>query len=146
VGPRAVLEAVVKRKIPSPRRKSNPRTSCTPTKSNLYFSNPPTTDLIAPTLQTPNVPSTKSHVLFPLLRSCQRISSSPRRLETFCNKLHLYGAWLLAPRPTPKLEDHPLSVVRDCLFNIFADTLRVWRPSLHPQPEDALCRGERGTT
>jgi hypothetical protein len=26
VGPRAVLDAVVKRKIPSPRRKSNPRT------------------------------------------------------------------------------------------------------------------------
>jgi hypothetical protein len=26
VGPRAVLEAVVKREIPSPRRKSNPRT------------------------------------------------------------------------------------------------------------------------
>jgi hypothetical protein len=27
VGPRAVLEAVVKRKIPSPRRESNPRTA-----------------------------------------------------------------------------------------------------------------------
>jgi hypothetical protein len=27
---------------------------------------------------------------------------------------------LLAPRPTPKLKDHPLSAVRDCLFNIFA--------------------------
>jgi len=30
---------------------------------------------------------------------------------------------LLAPRPTPKLEDRPLSAVRDCLFNIFAATL-----------------------
>jgi len=30
---------------------------------------------------------------------------------------------LLAPRPTPKLEDHPVSAVRDCLFNIFAATL-----------------------
>jgi hypothetical protein len=27
VGPRAVLDAVVKRKIPSPRRESNPRTT-----------------------------------------------------------------------------------------------------------------------
>jgi hypothetical protein len=27
---------------------------------------------------------------------------------------------LLAPRPTPKLEGHPLSAVRDYLFNIFA--------------------------
>jgi hypothetical protein len=30
---------------------------------------------------------------------------------------------MLAPRPTPKLEDHSLSVVRDCLFKIFAATL-----------------------
>jgi hypothetical protein len=36
---------------------------------------------------------------------------------------------LLAPRPTPKLEDHPLSAVRDCLFNIFAATLHIWRPN-----------------
>ena len=32
---------------------------------------------------------------------------------------------LLAPRPTPKLEDHPSSAVRDCLFNIFAATLHI---------------------
>jgi len=29
---------------------------------------------------------------------------------------------LLAPRPTPKLVDNPLSAVRGCLFNIFAAT------------------------
>jgi len=32
---------------------------------------------------------------------------------------------LLAPRPTPKLEDHPLSAVHDCLFNLFAATLHT---------------------
>jgi len=32
---------------------------------------------------------------------------------------------LLAPRPTPKLEDHPSSDVRDCLFNLFAATLHI---------------------
>ena len=32
---------------------------------------------------------------------------------------------LLAPRPTPELEDHPLSAVRDCLFNIVAATLHA---------------------
>jgi hypothetical protein len=32
---------------------------------------------------------------------------------------------LLAPCPTPKLEDHTLSAVRDCLFNIFAATLHI---------------------
>ena len=32
---------------------------------------------------------------------------------------------LLVPHPTPKLEDHPLSAVRDCLFNLFAATLHI---------------------
>jgi len=31
----------------------------------------------------------------------------------------------LAPRPTPKLQDHPSSAVRDCLFNLFAATLLI---------------------
>jgi hypothetical protein len=36
-----------------------------------------------------------------------------------------YGEELLAPHPTPKLEDHIVSAVRDCLFNIFAATLLI---------------------
>jgi len=32
---------------------------------------------------------------------------------------------MLALRPTHKLEDQPLSAVRDCLFNIFAATLHT---------------------
>jgi hypothetical protein len=35
----------------------------------------------------------------------------------FCNKLALYDE-LLAPRPIPKLQDHPFSAARDILFNI----------------------------
>jgi hypothetical protein len=31
----------------------------------------------------------------------------------------------LAPRPTPKLEETPLSVIRVCLFNTFAATLPI---------------------
>jgi hypothetical protein len=54
-----------------------------------------------------------------------------------------YGEELLAPRPTPKIKDHPFSAVRDCLFNVSAATLHNWRPFLHPQPEDAPCRGDR---
>jgi hypothetical protein len=38
--------------------------------------------------------------------------------------IRFYGE-LLAPRPTPKLEDHPLSDARSCLFNIFAATLHT---------------------
>jgi hypothetical protein len=58
----------------------------------------------------------------------------------FRNMVIFYGEELLAPRPTPKLEDHPLSTVHDC---IFAATLHIRRPFLHPQPEDAPCRGDR---
>ena len=36
-----------------------------------------------------------------------------------------HGEVLLASRPTPKLEDHPSSAVRDCLFNLFAATLHI---------------------
>jgi len=50
------------------------------------------------------------------------------RAEAFCvnissQNICFYGEELLAPRPTPKQEDHPLSAIRDCLFNIFAATL-----------------------
>jgi len=45
------------------------------------------------------------------------------------NKASFYGEELSAHRPTPKLEDQPLSVVRDCLFNIFAATLHTGGPS-----------------
>jgi len=41
------------------------------------------------------------------------------------NKVSSYGEELSTPRPTSKLEDHPLSVVRDCLFDIFAATLHT---------------------
>jgi hypothetical protein len=58
----------------------------------------------------------------------QRISPCPRLLVNFRNKIIFYGEDLLAPRPTPKLEDHPLSAIRDCLFNIFSATLHIWRP------------------
>ena len=33
--------------------------------------------------------------------------------------------------------------VRDCLFDIFAGTLHICRPFLHPQHEDAPFRGDR---
>jgi hypothetical protein len=55
--------------------------------------------------------------------------SDVRLLMNFLNKLIFYGEELLAPRLSPKLEDHPLSAVRDCLFNIFAATFHIWRPS-----------------
>jgi hypothetical protein len=144
VGPRAGLLAVEK-KNPSPRRESNPRTQnylltpcCRVLFENLNHSlsnnslslwNPkahyhayksPPQD---PILRQPNP---VRHVPFPLLRSCQRICPGPRRFEIFRNMIDFYGEGLSAPRQNTKLEDHPLSVVRDCLFNIFAATLHIW--------------------
>jgi hypothetical protein len=54
---------------------------------------------------------------------------SLRLYLTFRNKLFFYGDEFLAPRPNPKLEDHPLSALRDFLFNTFESTLHNWRPS-----------------
>jgi hypothetical protein len=34
--------------------------------------------------------------------------------ECFLTKIHFHGEDLLALRPTPKLEEHPVSAVRDC--------------------------------
>ena len=57
-----------------------------------------------------------------------RIVLSPEeafRLWVFRTHFFFHGKELLAPRPTPKLEDHPLPAVRDCLFNLFAATLHI---------------------
>jgi len=51
---------------------------------------------------------------------------------------------LLAPCPTPKLEDHPFSAVFYCLFNIFVATLYM-EDFLHPQPQNPLPFGDRDT-
>jgi hypothetical protein len=57
---------------------------------------------------TSTIPSTKPHVHFLSLRSfVQGICPGPKLLVHFRNKVIFYGEELLAPRPTPKLEDHP---------------------------------------
>jgi len=49
---------------------------------------------------------------------------------------------LLAPRSIPKL-GHPLSTIRDCLFDIFAATLHIWRPFPLSAPGDAPIRDDK---
>jgi hypothetical protein len=67
-------------------------------------------------------------------------------VECFFTSLGFNGEELLAPRPTPRLKDYPLSAVHDCLFNILVATLHIWRPFVHPQPEDAQHCGDRDPT
>jgi len=59
------------------------------------------------------------------------------------NMIRFYGEELLAPRSTPKLEDHPFSAVRNCLFNIFAAIFLTGGRSSNRNPEDTPCRGDR---
>jgi hypothetical protein len=53
---------------------------------------------------------------------------------------------VVSPRPTPKLQDHPLSAVRD-YYSMYSQLSSM--PGgrlLHPQPEDAPCYGDSGPT
>jgi hypothetical protein len=47
----------------------------------------------------------------------------------FRTKLLSYGGELLALRPCSRMKGHPLSAVHECLFDIFAATLHIWRLS-----------------
>ena len=47
----------------------------------------------------------------------------------FPDKEDFYSVRLLASRQTPKLDGHSCSAVHECLFNIFAANLHVWRPT-----------------
>jgi len=61
---------------------------------------------------------------------CLGLPKCQSRSDAFCvwtfhNKICFYTDDLLAPRPNLKLENHPLSAVRDNLFDIFAATLHT---------------------
>ena len=61
-----------------------------------------------------------SHIM-----SYRKISLGWRHMHPFRKKANFYGEELMALRPTPKPENHPLSAVRDYLFNIFTTTLHT---------------------
>jgi hypothetical protein len=56
-----------------------------------------------------------------------------------------YDEGLLALHPTPKLEDQLLCAVCNCLFDIFAATVHIWRLCPH-QIKVAPCCGNKGPT
>ena len=62
----------------------------------------------------------------PILSPYQLINAGIRHQIVFCNMICFYGEEFFAPHPKPNLEYHPLFAVRECLFNIFAATLRIW--------------------
>ena len=66
-----------------------------------------------------------------------KTQSKSEVLLNICNIVSCYSEDFLAHCPNPKLQDHPLSAVSNCLFNIFAATLYIWRPFLHLRSEGA---------
>jgi len=56
--------------------------------------------------------------------------------------IRFYGEELLATRPTPNWGP-PLVGCPPLLIQYIRSYPPYWRPFLHPQPEDAPCRGDR---
>jgi hypothetical protein len=73
-----------------------------------------------------------SHTMFQMsIFVAHIILKEQSKSETFLffhNIPSFYGEELLAHYPNPKLENHPLSAVHQCLFNTFSATLHIWRP------------------
>jgi hypothetical protein len=89
----------------------------------------------------PTTYTRSSSIFSPLGRLSKESVQVRGSIENFVT--NFYGEGLLAPRSTPKLEDHPLSAVCGCLFDVFAANLDNWRPSLYPKPKDTPCCGDR---
>ena len=107
-------------------------TSCTPTNSNVYLANSLGAAISEPALYrllTFHIPNLMS--LFRCL-AYQSINPGLRQVFLFHNTASFYGEELSTPHPAPKQEDHPLSAVCGCLFNVFTATLHiVGRSSFH---------------
>jgi hypothetical protein len=77
--------------------------------------------ILQPTSSTSQWPCTKSHLDFPNLRFFfQRIRLSSRPFVTFHKKKTKYTVRSCCPTSNDKVEDHPLSAVRNCLFSRYS--------------------------
>jgi len=80
-----------------------------------------------------SIPRSWIHMsLFPLFMSWQMITPSLRP----CEMLSFLWRGVLSTSSNPRLADHPLLAVRNCLFNIFTAAIHIWRPFLELQPEN----------
>jgi hypothetical protein len=58
---------------------------------------------------------------------------SPHSSKAFCITTNTCASKLRAPHPTSRPEDHPVSVVSDCLFHISAASIEKRKPSAPPE-------------
>ena len=78
----------------------------------------------------------------PVSYQIHSVNRIPRTCVLFLNKDDFCSMWLLASRKTPQAGGPFL--VHDCLFNIFAANLHIWRPTPPSSTRmDAPCRGDR---
>jgi hypothetical protein len=74
------------------------------------------------------------------------VQSNSKALCDVSEQPCFYSVRLLASLQTPKLKDHSWPAVHDCLFNIFAANLHIWRPSPPFSTRgDAPCHGDRNS-
>jgi hypothetical protein len=86
--------------------------------SQSYGSPRPVIGIAAPVPFTPIHTLSPTYVHFTLLRSFQIFHPNPRPGVTWSNMLICHGKGLLAaPPPNSKLEIHPFSALRECLFD-----------------------------
>ena len=100
--------------------------SCTPNKFNLYLANSLATAVSEP--DTYRLLTFHLRNLMSLFHCLVRTKGSVQARGTcicFVIRPIFLRKVLLAPRLTPKVEDHTLSAVHDFLFNIFAATLHI---------------------
>jgi hypothetical protein len=103
-------------------------TNFTPAKYNLYFSK--WFLIVFSDLNCTDSQRSTFQISCPLPRSFQRICRCPSLCVISLTYYNFKMRFCKSFHPTPKMGGHPLSAVRDCLFSIFAATVRSWRPTL----------------
>jgi len=80
----------------------------------------------------------------PVFTVYQRISPGPRHICPFRNKASFYGGELLASRPTPASWRATSCLLSATGYSIYSQLPSILGEQiLHPQLEDAPCRGDR---
>ena len=93
-------------------------------------------------IQARKIPRTKSHVSFCCL-GCTKVSVHVRGLLFVSQNDTFLLLEDVSTSPNPLAGGPPLVGCPWLLIQYIRSYLPYWRPFLHPQPEDAPCRGDR---
>jgi len=72
------------------------------------------------------IPTIKAHVHFSFQSSFQKTCQNPRQFQIFRGMVIFRVYVMLAVLPATKLDEHPLSAVRDCSSDTFAGNARIF--------------------